>query len=221
MEAERKYEMTMEPVDVVPQTWDRKIARLVSDIISPPFLTLVGAGIFAMALNTKPGWLWSGIYVFVVNIIPTLYILWLVYRGKVSDFHLRVREERVRPYIVIVVCALSAALLMLLGPAPYPLKVISAVGILQMLTLLIVTTKWKISGHSMGISSFSVMVWALFGNTAAPVLLTIPLVVWARLHLQRHTFLQTLVGVITGAFFMGSALYLIAQNCGGLENLCR
>jgi membrane-associated phospholipid phosphatase len=220
MEMEQSFDPSIDPAEFLPTTWDRKLARVISDVISPPVVTILGALFFAMAIDTRPGWIWTSSYVFVVMCIPTLYIIWLVKHGMVTDFHLRVREQRLKPNLMIAGCSIAGWLLLLLGSAPYPLIALAGIGVIQTTTLLVITTKWKISGHSTGIASFAILVWSLYGVAALPVLLTIPLVAWARLRLKRHTLLQTIAGAAMGTAFMIFILYLIANHCGGIGSIC-
>lgn len=52
--------------------------------------------------------------------------------------------------------------------------------------------------------SAEVIAWigVLLGTAAMPTLLLIPLVMWARVKLHRHTVLQTVVGATAGLGFM-------------------
>ena len=52
----------------------------------------------------------------------------------------------------------------------------------------------------------AVLAWALLGGAATPVILAVPLVAWARVHLQRHTLAQTAAGVCLGATLLLVAL---------------
>jgi len=220
MEMEQSFEPTIDPAEILPTTWDRRLARIISDVISPPVVTIFGALFFAMAIDTPSGWIWTGSFVFVVMCIPTLYIVWLVKRGMVTDFHLRVREQRLKPNLMIAGCSIAGWLLLLAGSAPYPLVALAGIGVIQTTTLLVITTKWKISGHSTGIASFAILVWSLYGAVAFPVLLTIPLVAWARLRLKRHTLLQTIAGALMGIGFMAFILHLISNHCGSIGQIC-
>ena len=86
--------------------------------------------------------------------------------------------------------------------------IFGTVGVLQMALIFFITLKWKISGHSTAVSGFSVFMVALFGQAATPILLTIPLVAWARLRLHRHELMQTVAGTIAGIVFMWGIMLL-------------
>jgi membrane-associated phospholipid phosphatase len=66
------------------------------------------------------------------------------------------------------------------------------------LILLLVTLRWKISGHTTAMSSLAMLCWLLIGPAAAPMMLSVPLVAWARVRLRRHTLAQTLAGAALG-----------------------
>jgi membrane-associated phospholipid phosphatase len=129
------------------------------------------------------------------------YIIWKVHRGEITDFHVGVREQRIRPLSLAVVGGIVSLTGLWLGKAPVGLTVLAAMGVMQVAFLLLVTFKWKISGHGAAISSLAVYLCGLYGAAAAPALLTIPLVAWARLRLRRHTLLQTICGSLAGAAF--------------------
>jgi len=63
---------------------------------------------------------------------------------------------------------------------------------------LAVTTTWKISQHVSAISATATFATALAGVVAAPALLLVPVVAWARVKVGAHTPLQTLAGGASG-----------------------
>jgi membrane-associated phospholipid phosphatase len=190
--------------------WEQRLARLVSGVFSPPLMALVGIGLAAAAIGTPQGWAWSAFYTFTALALPLGYILWQVRRGKISDFHMQKRGQRVVPMLLMMACSLAAWLVMWQFEAPQVLTVFAGAGIFQIGLLLVVTTRWKISGHGTAIASLAVLLIALFGRWAAPVALAVPLVVWARVRLRRHTPGQTIAGALVGAAFMLVVLYGVA-----------
>jgi membrane-associated phospholipid phosphatase len=57
---------------------------------------------------------------------------------------------------------------------------------------------WKISAHSAATASFTILLGGLFGASLLPYLLGVPLMVWSRVRLKRHTLTQTLAGTLLG-----------------------
>jgi membrane-associated phospholipid phosphatase len=182
---------------------------------------LLGIFLATWKIGEPSGWLWASFYVGMTILIPVSYILWKVHLGEITDFHIRCREQRIRPMALTLASAVFAWICLWLGDAPSLLVIITGVGIFQITFILLVTLSWKISGHGTAISSLTVMMVALFGSPAAPAILAIPLVAWARVRLRRHTPLQTFAGSISGILFMLVVLYLIYLNCDSLNMLCQ
>ena len=200
--------------------WSKRVARRVSDILSPPVFGLAGILIITLAEGSLNIWLWMIFYLAVVIGIPVVYLLWLVKKGKITDFHIKVRSQRVRPMLFMIACSIFAWMVMQIGSGLVVMKILALAGTFLMMFLLLVTLWWKISGHSTAVSAFSVFCIGYFGPAALPILLLIPIVVWSRLRLKRHSLGQTIAGLFTGSVFMAVVLYGIALECGGLNLTC-
>lgn len=177
-----------------------KLARWVSNILSPPILfSIILYILAAYAVDGKSrALLWTTLTLLIAVTPPILYVKWLVRRGKLTDFYMQCREERVRPIIFILVWAmLSLSVLWLVG-APGILCMLIATAIFQMCILGIVTLFWKISFHSASMASAVVVVMSIIGSLALTTLPLVLLVGWSRVHLQRHTMTQVLAGTMAG-----------------------
>jgi hypothetical protein len=192
-----------------PSSWDRRLALWISNVFSPPLLAIAGLLLAAFEIYTPSAWLWTGYYIILAIFIPVLYIIWKVRRGEITDFHMRLREQRIKPLTLSLACTLAACLSLWVGEAPLVLRILAVVGFFQIAFLLVITLRWKISGHGAAIASFAVFLLGIYGNLAAPALLAIPLVAWARLRLNRHDLPQTIAGSFAGAFFMALLLFWI------------
>ncbi len=185
------------------QSW----ARLISNILSPPvvwgFLAFPIA--FRAAETTQQAILWAVTYGMFVCLMPAVYIGWMVWRGKITDIHMQVREQRIRPFIVSIVgTAVAWQVLQLMG-APSLLPLFALFSLIQIAVMLAVTLKWQISMHSMSITCAVVTTGALYG--LGPALLVsplIPVVGAARIKLQRHTLSQVVAGGLVGAILTGA-----------------
>lgn len=189
-----------------PQWW---LAKGISILFSPPLLGVIGLFLLGGRLNTTAGWAWTGIYAALNVLAPVLYIVWLMRNGEVSDFHMRERLERVKPLRAVLLFFFLSWLIFLASRAPTLFQVLALMGTLQSAAMFLITLRWKISGHGAGVAGFSVLLWGLYGAAAAPAFLFIPLVIWARLSLDRHDLPQTLAGAALGASGMLAAIALI------------
>ncbi|MEW5871498.1 MAG: hypothetical protein AB1894_19650 [Chloroflexota bacterium] len=208
------------PAEFIPTNWSEHLAKWVSNILSPPVLALFGIFLAAQAIGSIAAWWWSSYYVLLTVALPCGYIVWKVRRGEISDFHMRVRQERIRPMLLMLACCIAAWSTMLIAHAPTVLLLFATMGILQVAFLLLVTLRWKISGHGTAIGSLAVFLWSIFGPMATPAVIAIPLVAWARLRLNRHDLSQTIVGTLAGIVFMLAVLSWVASVCQGVSLFC-
>jgi uncharacterized MnhB-related membrane protein len=199
------------------QGWDYQLAKGISYLFSPPLVLIAGIIITAAAIGTRDGWYWTLFYGMMSVVIPTLYILWLLSRGEITDFHIRIRKQRIKPFTISTILGISAWFVMLFLGAPDVLLILGAAGMIQLTFLLLITLRWKMSGHSTTISAWAVFLIWLFGISYWPVLLSIPLVAWARVRTDRHEILQTIIGALVGIIIMLIAFYLMSIYTQGMN----
>src|SRR5262245_22953533 len=123
--------------------WDQRIARRISQAASPPVLGIAASLLIADHLATKQAWLWSAVYIVLAVLAPFLFLLWLIHRGRVSDFDIHLREERVQPFLLAVVGAAAAWVVLHVGSAPRLLLVLAAATCILLVLLLGITLRWK------------------------------------------------------------------------------
>lgn len=189
------------------RTW--WLAERISDVFSPPVLT--GSLAILLTRSATTTWAtalsWSSLYVVLADLLPLAYLFRLLRKGTVSDLHVGVRLERVRPLVVMLFCLGIAFLGALLLSAPHTLRVFLGLALVQSIVLTAVTLIWQISFHAAAATGFVAASGVLFGATALLFLSPlIPLVVWARLHLRRHTFRQILAGALLSGTLFGPVL---------------
>lgn len=183
------------------------LAKGVSIIFSPPLLGILGLMMVGFSLNSAQGWAWLSIYAALNIVSPVIYLVMLMRRGEVSDFHMKDRLERFKPLRAVLLLFFLSWLVFLASSAPPLFQVLALIGTLQSAAIYLITLRWKISGHGAGVAGFSVLLWGLYGAVAAPAFLFIPLVIWARVRLERHDLAQTLAGAL-----LGSAVMFLAIN---------
>ncbi len=177
-------------------------ARVISNLLSPPMVwgILVFFIAFHFAENRVQGLMWALTYGILVCLMPILYIAWRVRNGKISDLHMKERQERIVPFAVSIGCAVLAWIVLRMMNAPSILPLIAAITLVELVVMLVITFAWQISMHAMSISVAVVATGIVFGATPAlfvsPLL---PIVGAARLRLHRHTLAQVIAGAIVGA----------------------
>lgn len=176
-------------------------ARLVSDLLSPPVVWAALA--FPIAFRDAPtqqqALLWAFVYIGLVCVLPVLYIAWMVKRGHITDIHMKVRQQRLRPFLVSLACTTIAWWTLRFMGAPPVVPFLAILTFIQLLVMAGITLVWQISMHAMSIAGAAIAAGVLFG--IVPALLTLPLVFVvgaARLKLQRHTPAQVIAGAALG-----------------------
>jgi hypothetical protein len=195
--------------DLVLTGWRTWIAKRISDLLSPPILT-GGLAVLFTRLAT-PTWtlafIWSALYVVLADLLPLAYLIRLLRKGIVSDLHLGIRAERIRPLLVTMICLAAAFAGALLLQAPRTLLVFLGLSLIQGLILTAVTTIWQISFHAAAATALIAASGVIYGAIAALVLIPILIVVgWSRMHLRRHTFRQIAAGAIIAGTLFGPVL---------------
>jgi hypothetical protein len=203
-----------------PKSWDARLARWISDVLSPPLVAIAGLILVAYTSHSAAAWKWAGLHLVLTIGVPTGYIAMKVHRGEITDMHMRLREQRIRPMVLTLICAVTALTIMWIGGASQVMLLFSLMGLFQIGFLLLITLRWKISGHGAAIGSMAVFLFGLFGSAAVPAFAAVPLVAWARLRLDRHDLAQTVAGSLFGIAFMFGLLYLVSMRCQGFNLNC-
>lgn len=176
-------------------------ARLVSDLLSPPVLwgALAFPIAFQSAASAAQALMWAMIYVALVIIVPMIYITWMVKRGKISDIHMGVRGQRLKPFLVSLAATTVAWWTLRALGAPSVVSQLALSGMIQIAVLTLITLVWQVSMHAM--STAAAVVGAVWAYGSIALLIMIPLLVLvaaARLSLNRHTPAQIVVGAMIG-----------------------
>jgi hypothetical protein len=193
--------------------YDFSWARIVSDLLSPPVvwaaLSFPIAG--RVSENSDEALLWAFIYSFFVCILPVLFIAYMVKQGHITDIHIKVRRQRILPFIVTIACAALAVLALVGLNAPALVPMFTLFSLLQIAVMLAVTTVWQISLHAMGITSAVIAIAALFGVGIGALFSPLIVIVGAaRIKLQRHTFAQVVAGALVGGV-LTAVLFTVVQ----------
>ncbi len=191
-----------------------RVAWVISNVLSPPIVGLLGALILALREPALAAgeWLLFGVYVLMAVVLPTGLVFAMVAAGRIGDVNMNVREERARPYVFAVACMAIASVVMLATHAPLALLALSFATCLLYALLWAISLHSKVSAHSAGMGLFSAMVVVTAGG---PLLLALPLtlaVMWARVRMRRHTWAQTVAGVLLGGVSFLAVWLAVAGN---------
>jgi membrane-associated phospholipid phosphatase len=179
-------------------------------------LAHVGAGGGAVAWGV-------GVGVVFFALVPLGLLVWMVRRGQVRSIEVRERTRRWRPFLAGLGTT-AAAFVLALSVAHAGRALLAALIGCQLVNtavLLGITLRWKISIHAVSIAGFVAALAFIAGApwpevaglldpgwllTLAPL---IPLVGWARVRLQAHTWAQVLGGTFFGLVIPYAELALL------------
>ena len=179
----------------------KSLAGAVSQIASPPVMA-VAAAFTAAVLHGRPAdFGWAALHVVLMVLFPLAYLVGLLRRGTVSDLDVYRREERWRPFLATVTGAWAGWILLQSLGAPASLVGVTGVMALEALLIFLITLGWKISLHCATVAVAGALVWKLTGSPLVFVL-GVPLMIWSRVVLRRHTPAQTVAGSILGVLLV-------------------
>ncbi len=185
-----------------------RFANFISWVISP--VVVAPAAYLAIVMVGHSNELHNMAYLSVLFCASTLAPMFLIYglkkTGRVSDYNITFREQRFLPLLVLTAINLLGYEFMLQLLAPRFLSGILLFNAVNTIFILLVTLQWKISIHLFAFSSSVALLFLQFGFVALWLLLFVPLLMWSRIRLKAHNFMQTLVGSIVGFTVMFAEL---------------
>ena len=175
-------------------------ANLVSTVFSPALVVFYAMILCSYSIDHSSKFLWTSLFALLFALAPMAYILYLIGRGKVTDFHISVREERIKPLCVIFIYAGFSLLLYSFVGGPDALVTFGYLCLALTGLWILVSLYWKISGHCAAMGSLVAMVFVYQHESLVFVLPPLALLVaWSRVKLGCHSFAQTLAGFVLGA----------------------
>ena len=131
------------------------------------------------------------VYMFFCFATNNCMFYYLLKSGKVTDFHISKRNQRIKPLLFIVFNTVVGIFLFNLVGGPKYLMVLAVCCLLTIVVMFFVTLIWKISGHCTAAGGLAVVAVSLLNESALPFTILIPIIAWSRVRLERHTVSQT------------------------------
>ena len=179
----------------------RRLARVVTEVLAPaPTVALL---LLAVAWRSAPtateAARWGLLAALFASLVPFLYIVRGVRRGRLTDHHVRVREQRPLPLLVGIGSVLLGLALLASWGAPRELVALVAAMAVGLASSLLVTLVWKLSIHTAVVAGAVVILVLVFGPALLALAPLVGLVCWARVAVRDHTPAQTIAGAALGA----------------------
>lgn len=187
-----------------------RIAYLTSRITEPFYLaTLAGIILlFSSYLNGYHRLFWGGILLLVLGILPLATLFLGLKTGKVEDIDFTDRRKRTPFILIILFYWLIGAILAWALSGPAIILDILIIALIIGSAVLVINLYWKISNHTLGVTTFAFFVNQFFGWQYWWLFILIPIVAWSRWVQKKHTIGQLIAGVCLGALAWGLFLWL-------------
>lgn len=188
-----------------------KLAEVLSFVLQPQAVALF---LYALvSFNVLRGFRAVGVFllsVLFVSVLPTVFVLSLTKKGRVSNPDLPRREERFLPYLGIVGMYGALCVFLYFLSVPRELLAITLCYVVVTLVGAVISLFWKISLHLAGVA----------GPVTALVLLVHPLFAvlfgllvplgWARVFLRKHTVPQVISGSLMSSVITYGIVHWVA-----------
>lgn len=178
----------------------KKFAHILSYVLSPNNISfyVILLFIFFSTENTTTGNLIPSILIAIIflYIFPMVGIIYYTKKGKI-DIWVSDRKTRT-PFYLIALLGYCIAAYLFIYLQHHNFFVLSLAYIAVTIALTCSNFITKVSSHSAGLTGPVTAISYIFGMIALPLFLLLPLIFWARLKLNAHSFHQLLAGSLIG-----------------------
>ncbi len=190
----------------------QSVAFALSALLSPYLVIPLGTVVIVatQAGGKRQLLLWTSLSILFSTVIPALYVVLQIARGKITDIHVMEREQRSGPFLVAVISSAVGALVLWRVGAPGMVWGLGVVLLVNGLVVSWITTFWKISMHVAVLTAtvLAAYIWVP-GISAWSLLPMIPALMWARATRGRHSLWQGLAGCGVAGALTGGVLLII------------
>ncbi len=191
-----------------------KIAKAISTITNPPIITIPLFLIICLALSFENGAFDLNKFIVLelislifASILPLVIILFWAKKLN-TDKDISNREDRYMPLIVGIISYLIGFFISLALNIDNFLTLLLLCYSVNTGVVLLITTRWKISVHTTGLSGPVGALILLLGPWGASFGVLYPLIIWSRVLLEKHTLSQAICGGVQGFFLTVIEIYL-------------
>lgn len=189
----------------------RRVARLVTEVLAPA--PIVAALLLVVAWRSAPttteAMAWGLLAALFASLLPFLFILRGVWRGRLSDHHVGIRAQRPIPLLMGIVSVLIGLGLLVAWRAPRDLVALVGAMTVGLVVSLLVTLGWKMSIHTAVAAGAAVILVLVFGPPLLALSPVVGLIGWSRVEIGDHTPAQVAMGAVLGAVVAAAAFSLL------------
>lgn len=191
-----------------------KIADAISTITNPPIICIPLFLIICIVLSFEGGQFNMSKFIVLelislvfASILPMAIIVFWAKRLN-TDKDISNRKDRFTPLIVGVVSYFIGFAISLMLNVDHFLTLLLLCYCVNTFIVMLITTKWKISVHTTGLSGPVGALILLLGPIGAAFAIMYPILIWSRVLLNKHTLAQAICGAVQGFFLTVVEMYL-------------
>lgn len=176
-------------------------ARWISVILSPFIISIIIllAVTYVSSSGLKEFLIWVLIIIFFLVVLPIGYsylksIHATGQRGQVGDPTSYLRHHRSKVWFVGIITVIPCLLLLLYLKSPPAIMVTLFLIFIMSLAVAGANRIIKASFHIATVTTFVIIITALWGMSILPILIILPIIGWARYYLGHHTIIEMAVG---------------------------
>lgn len=191
-----------------------KIANYISTFTNPPIITIPLFLIICIILSFENGVfnlskfiVLELISIVFASILPMSIILYWAHKLG-TDKDISNRSDRYTPLVVGIISYFIGFLISLFLNVDHFLTILLLCYSINTGVVLVITSKWKISVHTTGLSGPVGALILLSGPFGAVFGMIYPVLIWSRVTLKKHTMAQAIMGGVQGFFLTVLEFYL-------------
>lgn len=227
-----------EPVDAPPRVdYGYHTANFLSYFLNPLVLPPVGFALILWHFGAPVVEivLIAGVALVFFCLVPLAYVVRMIRRGEAKTLEVREQRNRLKPFLVGIT-SYAVGIVAMATAGTTAVSFLVALALLYPINtalIVLINLRWKISVHMTSLAGFvsillfvTMTVWralppdtelALTVVTVAPLLVLLPLLMWARMRVGAHTLGQVVAGTVFGLIVPVVELYVIVRALGLVE----
>lgn len=190
------------------------LANLISDGLNPLAAGLIILGAIAADAGGSAieALKWFSLVTGLCFVPPLLIAIYLVKTGRMDALFSNRRHQRHRIYVVGLFFNVLGIFILTWMNAPQLLTAALIAGLASIVSFAFINLWWKISVHASTVAALVTVLHILYGAWAAPSLVLVPLMGWARVRLGQHTAAQVAVGAALSSLIV----IIVFSRYGGI-----
>ena len=189
--------------NLITDNFKKSFAEFISYVAYAPIISIPAFAIINYyLLNFHDFAVITTVCAFFAGILPVLLVfLWIKGKkdnGKRIDIDIPERTDRNYPLLMVIISYLIGVIVLYEMHAPLITTILMFCYFSNTLIVFFINLYWKISIHAMGVAGPTTVLIYVFGPAGAIFALIIPVVMWSRVYLKRHTVFQVIMGTLLG-----------------------